>query len=287
MLELGISCVAELLQVKFGFRRSLITDDRITSYQRRELPSNGFSWTAMPCTLPPEMLDIIIDHLHDEPTTLKVCCVVSKSWVPRTRKHIFARVEFDSNSRIDLWKKTFPDPSNSPAYHTRTLSVGCVQNAAVDAGTGSWIRAFRNVVDLRLSHPDRSSLVQFCGLWPTLRSLHLIYTYSKVFNFVCSFPLLEDLELAVIFSESDADGWNTPLTSPRLTGTLDLRTPRTTRSVVRRLLNLPGGLRFSRINAFFLGEDTKSVVDLVSRCSDTWKLFPSFVAPQVRFFQHL
>ena len=50
--------------------------------------------TTMSCTLPPEILDLIIDHLHDEPATLKTCCVVSKSWVPRTRKHLFALVEF-------------------------------------------------------------------------------------------------------------------------------------------------------------------------------------------------
>ncbi|KAF9645264.1 hypothetical protein BDM02DRAFT_3073690, partial [Thelephora ganbajun] len=44
--------------------------------------------------LPPEILDYIVDLLHDEPETLKQCCLVSKSWVSRTRKHLFANVEF-------------------------------------------------------------------------------------------------------------------------------------------------------------------------------------------------
>lgn len=66
--------------------------------------------------VPPEMPDLIIDHLYDDPTALKTCCIVSKSWVPRTRKQLFARVKFDSTGfRFKLWKKAFPDPSNSPS----------------------------------------------------------------------------------------------------------------------------------------------------------------------------
>ena len=48
-----------------------------------------------PPPFPPEIFDLIIDHLQDEPITLKACCLVSKSWVPRSRMHIFAHVEFD------------------------------------------------------------------------------------------------------------------------------------------------------------------------------------------------
>ncbi|KAF9644805.1 hypothetical protein BDM02DRAFT_3066647, partial [Thelephora ganbajun] len=44
--------------------------------------------------LPPEILDYIVDFLHDTPETLKQCCLVSKSWVSRTRKSLFADIEF-------------------------------------------------------------------------------------------------------------------------------------------------------------------------------------------------
>jgi len=57
--------------------------------------------------LMPELLDLIVDHLRGELTTLETCCVVSKSWVPRAQKHLFAHVEF----HVELWKKAFPDPS--------------------------------------------------------------------------------------------------------------------------------------------------------------------------------
>jgi hypothetical protein len=41
---------------------------------------------------PLEVLDHIVSHPHDVPTLLKMCSLVSKSWVWRTRRHVFADV---------------------------------------------------------------------------------------------------------------------------------------------------------------------------------------------------
>jgi len=235
----------------------------------------------MPSSLPPEIHDLIVDHLHDEPTTLKSCCVVSKSWVPRARKYFFARVEFRaSKSHIELWKKAFPDPSNSPAYHTRTLYIyGIPVVAATDVGVDSWIRAFHNVVHLYLDHLDQASLIPFYGLSPTVRSLRLSYTTPEVFGLICSFPLLEHLALVASHTEDDADQWDAPLTSPKLTGFLDLRMFGSARPVLRRLLDLPGGLHFSKISTLFISDATESVTDLVSRCSDTLEVLVVLCLP--------
>ncbi|KAF9780754.1 hypothetical protein BJ322DRAFT_1011601 [Thelephora terrestris] len=43
----------------------------------------------MSCFLPPEILDIIVDLLQNEPKTLKACCLVSKAWIYRSRRHLF------------------------------------------------------------------------------------------------------------------------------------------------------------------------------------------------------
>jgi len=242
----------------------------------------------MSSSLPPEILDPVIDHLHDGPTTLKTCCVVSKSWVPRTRRHLFARVTFyDSKSHVQLWKKAFPDPSNSPAHHTRTLSITLSFHTpvitAADAGVDGWICTFRNVVDLQLSGMDLTSLIPFYGLSPTVRSLTLTCTTSNVFDLICSFPLLEDLALGAVLPASDADGWNAPLTSPKLTGTLDLRMLGETRLITRRLLDLPGGLRFSKIFTLFFNENAEALADLVSSCSDTLEVLSIRYRPQGAF----
>jgi len=69
--------------------------------------------------LPPEIVDHIIDELHEETQTFRNCCLVAKSWVPRTRKHLFVDSEFTSHKVLEPWKNTFPGPSNSRTSHPR------------------------------------------------------------------------------------------------------------------------------------------------------------------------
>jgi len=227
----------------------------------------------MSSPFPPETLDLIIDYLHDEPTTLRTCCVVSKSWVQRTRRHLFAHVEFSDPYYIKLWKETFPDPSNSPAHHTHTLSVsGTPVILATDAAVGGWIHTFRNVIHLSLSYIGQTSLLPFYALSPTLRSLSLTQVPLDAFDIVCFFPLLEDLALVDLFDVEDRGGWKVPSVPPKLTGTLDFRMSYRPRPVARRLLDLPGGLHFSEIFVMFFSEDVESVMDAVSRCSDSLEL---------------
>ena len=228
----------------------------------------------MSCPPPPEILDLIVDDLHDEPATLKSCCVVSKSWVPRARKYLFARVEFRPlESHIERWKKTFPDPSNSPAHHTRSLSIcGIPVVTAADAGVDGWIRTFHNVEHLRLDRlgeeEHQTSLAPFYGLSPAVRSLSLISTSIEVFDLICSFPLLEDLAL-IGPTRAGADGWNTPSISPKFTGSLHLRSTWEISSITHRLCALPGGLHFTKITLGLSVEDGDPIMDLISSCSDT------------------
>jgi hypothetical protein len=221
-------------------------------------------------SIPPEILDLIVDHLHDEPITLKACCVVSKSWIQRTRTHLFASVEFRPPApRVELWKKAFPDPSNSPAHHTRSLTIRGIPAVTVaDADAGGWIRTFCNLVHLYLESLSWKgvSLVPFHGLSPTLRSLHLISTSPEVLDLICSFPLLEDLAMIPLSRGSDV--WDTPPTSPKLTGSLSLSTFGGILPVACRLLSLPDGLHFTKITVA-LYEGIQSVIDLVLKCSGT------------------
>jgi hypothetical protein len=121
--------------------------------------------------LPPEILNHIVDLLHGEPNALKQCCLVSKSWVPPTRKHLFASITFDSTKDIELWKKTFPDPSNSPAYYTHTLFMSCPE--VITAEECGWVRAFSRVVHLDMGYTGRRfdvscvSLTSFHELSPS------------------------------------------------------------------------------------------------------------------------
>ena len=48
--------------------------------------------SAVLATPQPEILNLIVNQLHYEPTTLRSCCLVSKPWVPRARCHLSADI---------------------------------------------------------------------------------------------------------------------------------------------------------------------------------------------------
>ena len=223
--------------------------------------------------LPQEIFDFIIDLLHDEPDALKACCLVSKSWVHRTRERLFAHVEFFSESRSKLWQKTFPDPSNSPAHYARSLLIRTSAVLPADTSVGDLIRTFGGVVRLHVETFDCDiSLAPLHGLSPTLKSLRMEYesaSSSQIFGLVCSFPLLEDLTLVSLDYDNEFGEWDIPSISPKLTGCLELRADHTTRPIVRRLLELPSGLHFSKIYISCYQEGVEAIMDLVPRCSDT------------------
>ena len=205
-------------------------------------------------SLPPEIIDLIVGHLYYKRTTLKACCLVSKSWVSRTRRHLFARVDFRLPQSIESWMKVFPDPSNSPAHHTRTLHVDASAVILMaNSDTRPLVRSFHSVTALSVR-----------GYWRD-------GGFSEVVELICSFPLLKDLWLQ--FSVMDGNiGTNvwfyTPSTSPKLNGSLVLMKS-VVGSIVPRLLHLPGGLHFARIVVSCSIKYTESVPDLVSGCSDT------------------
>ena len=227
--------------------------------------------------LPQEISDLIIDLLHGEPDALKACSLVSKSWVHRTREHLFAHVKFSSESDFKLWQKTFPDPSNSPAHYARSLSIRR-SDAVLPAHTsvGDWIRTFSGVVRLHVETFGLGRdipLVPLHGLSPTLKSLRvdcsLFTPSSEIFSLVCSFPLLEDLTFVSHDYDSEFGKWYIPSTSPKLTGCLELWADHTIRPIARRLLELPSGLHFSKIYVSCYQEGVEAMMDLVPRCSDT------------------
>ena len=224
--------------------------------------------------LPPEILDLIVDNLNHEPHTLGVCCLVSKEWIYRTRRHLFNRVTFGQSRRVSQWGETFGDPLNSPAHHTRILSIG-LTSLITDTDMHT-LNTFCGVTHLSVDttcHYDQTlSLVPLHGFSPAIRSLNLTLTTlpsSEIFNLVCSLPFLEDLSLAGRPRKWD-EAWKVPSTSPRLCGSLKLHRAGGIQSIISRLLDLPTGLRFKKISVEWISPgDVGSTMDLISKCSDT------------------
>ena len=232
--------------------------------------------------LPPEVLDYIVDLLHDSRETLRDCCLVSKSWIPRTRTYLFADIKFESPINLEAWKKTFPDPAHSPGYHTRSLFVNCLRLiTTADAEEGGWIRAFPNVANLEVwndignLHEPMDSLVPFHNFSPALKSIVVAsrsLSLSEVFGLICTLPLLEDLRILCHgMGTSDDDGPSfQSSTSPVLSGTLLLHLPKGVGYTARRLLDLPNGLHFREfVCTLYLEEDIRWITALVGECSES------------------
>jgi hypothetical protein len=233
--------------------------------------------------LPAEVLDHIVDDLRNNKSALKACCLVSKSWIPRARKHLFACITLPEHFiGPQTWINTFRDPSTSPARHyTKHLCVRCPHRVTAAAEEGSWIReSFRQVEHLEMHVPEpdfwvptRASLVPFHGFSPALKTLSV--TGDKlpaIFHLACSFPRLENLALwSPGFDEYNDSLW-TPIASstPPFTGFLKLTAPGGINATVSQLLSLPFGPHFRRMElSWGSTKDPASTTVLVERCCST------------------
>ncbi|KZT07005.1 uncharacterized protein LAESUDRAFT_652307, partial [Laetiporus sulphureus 93-53] len=50
--------------------------------------------------LPQEIHDAILDHLHADFLTLKVCSLVCRAWLPTTRLHLFHSIRLADMSQF-------------------------------------------------------------------------------------------------------------------------------------------------------------------------------------------
>ena len=237
--------------------------------------------------LPPEILDHIVDFLHGCPSALRWCCLVSKSWVPRTRKHLFAEVDLCYKHDLECWKAMFPDPSASPAHFAKSLRVGCASDVAIaDAEVGGWLTGFTHITHLEVESIETyctepaASLVAFHGFSSTVKSLCMAcadHPPSQIFDFILSSPLLEDLTVTSYrVRVDDGDGSdNTPTfvrpsNTPVLNGTLKLSLDQGMKPIISRLLVIPGGIHFRKLTLTWLhGKDLPSIIALVGECSRT------------------
>lgn len=99
-------------------------------------------------------------------------------------------------------------------------------------------------------------------------------TTLHFFNLVCSLPLLEDLAVEghrISYNDDDNTVFQSlTLTSPPLTGSLELCLTRGMKPVTNLLLRLPNGVRFRKLSfTRYLPHDIWCTMELVEACSDT------------------
>lgn len=279
------------LSSALGYRHQWLAP--INQYILRPTVTGTQSKTTMPPPhLAPEIIDHILDDLHDEPEVLKKCSIVAKSWIPRTRRHLFAEIIFTDLTVLQLWKQAFPNPLSSPGQFTKTLYIAALCNVTMaDRDAGGWIRAFSNVCSFEVCTEEedfnfRVSLVPFHGFSPSLKSLSFITRslhFEKMLNLAFSFPLLENLSVDHAgVSNRDYEGdedddpdeilVRTPEVYPPFNGKLDLSfLPWNLAFFPNELSKVPNGIRFRELSLLCYSE--KSSVEplkaLVAMCSNT------------------
>ena len=238
--------------------------------------------------LPCEILDHIVDLLHGSQISLRNCCLVSKSWVPRTRIHLFAEIHFQTPGNLQSWKMTFRDPSTSPACYTKGLFIGPEAFADTYGYANDWRWDFSRVVRLELVGQVpfgpgwRYACTLLRGFSPVIKSLRVdfyasnVYPSSDLFDFILSFPLLEDLSVTYNRRELDGGDPGGLLTVVRpsglrtFTGSLCFLLGRGTGSCIRWVLSLPGGIHFRKLTLeWYREEDSSLTMALVEKCSHT------------------
>lgn len=240
--------------------------------------------------LPEELQDYIVDLLHNMEVTLRTCSLVSKSWLPRTRRHLFADIKFRDAHDLQSWKTVFPDPYASPAYlYTRVLSISCpLEVVAAHEEEGCWIRAFSHIAKLEIievwDNRSNPSLVPLYGVFPAIKSLSIFVanlTRLQVSGFIKTFPLLEDISVTLDTSWHTPEFDHTdelpnplrPPAPPPFTGSLKLSGEQGVLTIVPQLFPPLGNLPFQGLGLTIHSEqDFLLATELVDRCSSTLEI---------------
>lgn len=99
--------------------------------------------------IPPEVVDIIIDHLHNDPSTLLACALVARAWLPTSCYHYFSATTVASRhylsqhndhsklhfqGHIQLWDGFIHDIQEKPSIGSliTTLQIGATKSNEVD-----------------------------------------------------------------------------------------------------------------------------------------------------------
>lgn len=226
-------------------------------------------------TLPPEIVDHIIDFIKD-PWTLEACSRVARSWVARSRVHLFHQVVLFSHRR---WHKVMSIGDVSPAKYIRTLTLA--QGTTI---RGMWInpdnldlflphlKDFKNVENLALdwtpsAFSEDGLNKYFAHFGERLRSLELSGDRMSPDYFLALLGLLPNLEDLCLKQRVDGPVTDRVLAvPPKLSGRLTIRAH--TMSIFPTLSVLP--LRFREI---LLHDHRYEYQEAVDACAKTLVYF--------------
>lgn len=167
------------------------------------------SRTPSLATMPQELLDCVIDHLHDDSASLRACALSHRAWLPQSWRHLHHHVSIDASrpshksprysfghsleyiqslELVHLGDATAISPFTMPLLsrltHVRTLSIsfGAWDKLSI-ADKNSLVSAYPNVETLKINGVSFSGpldMVDLISSFPHLSHLSVMFVcFSK------------------------------------------------------------------------------------------------------------
>ncbi|KAI0928933.1 hypothetical protein AcV5_006345 [Taiwanofungus camphoratus] len=166
----------------------------------------------MPAVFPPELFDETIDHLWDDPKTLKACSLTCRDWVPSSRLHLFRTMRIYTAADCARFGALLKSASVI-AQCVRTLTISAEYNGVDSEGRAveddAWVNTavgflakLTRVNTLGLARVRWSALLPetqdaFFDMFRCVRTLFLFevrFNASRdVLDFLSAFPYLGEL----------------------------------------------------------------------------------------------
>ncbi|KAJ6589751.1 hypothetical protein B0H19DRAFT_1104620 [Mycena capillaripes] len=155
---------------------------------------------ATPLNFPPELHDLVIDHMHDQKQALGTFGLVSKSWLCSSRHHLFASVALrDGNWKLFVQLLDSPLATFPQSIESLTISVSDFDAMEPGASFNELFPLLRGVPALRSLLPE-DVLREF----PRLRRLRLENVYwagvtdTTTNHVLAAFPNIKELDLHLV-----------------------------------------------------------------------------------------
>lgn len=207
--------------------------------------------------VPYEIVDEILDHLvlsgDSVQESLRSCSLVSKSWVPSCRRHLFHTITFTSKN-VDKWLKTFPAPEKSPAYYVKFLRISFGEHYDAPEEFFKYIPWFANAKttltgSLTLPSPGIPLFGRLSHSVTSLAVEAVRIELIRVRDIMMHLPNLNDLTLTgtVVAQSGEALPGSGTVLKGKFGGEFRLRNGYIGEDFVNMLLEAPTGLHFTKL----------------------------------------
>ena len=237
----------------------------------------GTDTVAVP-TIPQEIIDEILDNLSADSDlrSLQSCALVSKSWVPSCRRHLFHTILFTSTD-MAKWLETFLVPEESPAHQVRDLrfSIGKYDSPREKFFEyAPWFTNVERITLLGYGCLQPLWMSSFRWLSQSVNSLTIgadMIAIVQIQDIMARLPNLDNLSLSGSLVAVDMNPLigTCPVLKGRFGGKLRLLRGHASAGIVDTLLEIPTGLHFTEVEIRSAHECLLSTVRLVEAYTKT------------------